>query len=152
MRSSRRLFLVAAGGWTIGSVADSLWGQKVDRVSWHTDLVVAHRRCIAEKRAMLLFVTTDGCPYCLKMMQSTYVEAGIAKEASNTFVLTMVNGAEQADVVEKIGVRIYPTTYIFDPTHGVIDRIEGFVPADQLRKRLAVASQRLAQAMPRRTR
>jgi thioredoxin-like negative regulator of GroEL len=80
------------------------------------------------------------------MMRSTYVEGGLAKEASETFVLTVVNGAEQTKIVQEMGVRIYPTTYIFDPTYGLIDRIEGFVPADQLRKRLAVATRRLAQA------
>jgi thioredoxin-like negative regulator of GroEL len=68
----------------------------------------------------------------------------VAAEAAETFVLTVINGSEQADLAKQFGVRIYPTTYVIDAQNRLVDRIEGYIPAEQFRRRLTVASRRLA--------
>ena len=129
------------------------WAAELDRPRWQTDFSRAQQIRVAENRPLLVFVTMDGCPYCHKMMQATYQEAGVAAEAAETFVLTVVNSSEQTDLAKQLGVRIYPTTYLIDADNRLVDRIEGFVPPDQLRRRLSVASRRLAarpvEGMPR---
>jgi thioredoxin-related protein len=91
---------------------------------------------------MLVFVMTNGCPYCQKMMESTYQNSGVAADFSQTFVLTVVNGSEQRALARRFGVRIYPTTLLIDANNRTIDRIEGYVPADKLRQRLALATRK----------
>ncbi len=153
MSGSRRRFLARLASSLIVPIATRSWASELDRTSWQTDFARAQRIRVAQQRPLLVFVTTDGCPYCHKMMRKTYTEAGIAAEAAETFLLTVVNSSQQADVAKQLGVRIYPTTYLIDADNRLIDRIEGYVPADQFRKRLAVASRRLASratdALPR---
>lgn len=144
MSRSRRRFLAQAGSYLILPVASSLGAEVSANSPWRTDFRQARRVSVAESRPLLVFVTMDGCPYCQKMLRTTYEKAGVAAEAAETFVLAVVNGSQQEGLAKQLGVRVYPTTYVIDSNSVLVDRIEGFVPPTQLRRRLAITSRRLA--------
>jgi thioredoxin-like negative regulator of GroEL len=140
MRWDRRGFVVQLGSMLLLPIAPSAWAYDRPPVKWHTDYLRAQRLRAARKRPMLIFLTMDGCPHCHEMMRSTYEDAGIAREAAERFVLALINGSQQKLLAAQFGVRVYPTTYLVAPDNRVLDRIEGFVPPEALRERLALAS------------
>lgn len=95
-----------------------------------------------EARPMLLFVTREGCLYCVRMKQQTYADAGVASEITRSFVATTVDGLQQQSLVRQLGVRVYPTTVIISPQNEVLDVIDGFVDSNVLRSRLAAVTSR----------
>jgi thioredoxin-like negative regulator of GroEL len=141
---SRRGFLLHLVSILLLPNTPRVWANESRRGPWHMDYLRAQRLRATANRPMLVFLTMDGCPYCHKMMQTTYEQAGVASEAAETFVLALINGSKQKALAKQFGVRIYPTTYLVDSDNRLVDRIEGFVPPDQLRERLATASRRLA--------
>lgn len=70
------------------------------------------------------------------MLQETLshpqVAAGVAAYAEPvTF-----NASRTPEVAQKLGVRAYPTTLIISPQNKLIGRVEGFVPPQELAKRM----------------
>jgi thioredoxin-like negative regulator of GroEL len=100
---------------------------------------------------MLVYVTMDGCRHCHQMLTTTYQDQTVANEIRAQFVPTVINGSQQHDLVRRFGVRIFPTTFLVGPDNRVIDRIEGYVAADEMRRRLVHVTRRMA-SLPGETR
>lgn len=143
-RISRRAAL-ALLGTCFGSTLSALHASEpLTGLKWQTDYAHAQRLRATSNRPLLVFVTTDGCPFCHKMLKTTYADTSVASDVTETFVPTLVNGAQQSKIVQQFGIRIYPTTFVVGPDNRVIDKIEGFMPPDKFRQRLAAASRRMA--------
>lgn len=118
-----------------------------DSIAWQLDYGKAQQQRVAENRPMLVFVMSDHCSHCHRMMASTYLESVVVREVQNGFVPTLVNASQNAKLANAFKVRIYPTTFVVDPDNKIVDRIEGYTDANTLRKRIAMhsSSSRLAQ-------
>jgi thioredoxin-related protein len=111
--------------------------QEPSTIDWHHDLSQAIKITRAEQRPMLLFITTDGCAYCHLMEQNTFSDAAVAADVAGSFIATSVNAAQQTEVAQKLGIRLFPTTVIITASDGVVDTIDGYVGSDELRARIA---------------
>ena len=105
-------------------------------VRWQTDYLQAHKVRVERGMPMLVFLTMDGCPHCCRMLDTTYRDKTVAREITGTYVPIVINGTHQQELAGRFGVRMYPTTYIVGADNKVIDRIEGYVDAEELQARL----------------
>lgn len=119
--------------------AETLAGLK-----WQVDYGKAHQIRIRDKRPMLVFVSMDGCPHCHRMLETTYRNQAVTDQITKDFVPTYINGTQHQSLARKFGVRVYPTTFVVGANNLVVDKIEGYVSADQLRQRIAAVSDRMA--------
>ena len=76
------------------------------------------------------------------MKKNTYRDDGVVADIRQSFVSATVDAKTWTQFVERLGVRIYPSTVIISPDNKVLDRIGGYVEPKTLRARLDVASQR----------
>lgn len=113
-------------------------------IAWQTDYAAAHEQRLRDGRPMLVFVTTDGCPYCHKMLQGTYANTRVRSTVAQHFVPTYVNGAKQPVLAKQFGVRIYPTTFLIGPDNRILEKIEGYVEPAVIQQKMASIAQRVA--------
>jgi thioredoxin-related protein len=132
-------FFCAGGNAESKSVPDS--------IAWQSDYRKAQDRRVSENRPMLVFIMSDHCSHCHRMMASTYVESDVVREVQDGFVPTLVNASKNAKLAEAFKVRVYPTTFLVGSDNKIVDRIEGYADGETLRKRIAMHtnSDRLAQ-------
>ena len=111
---------------------------------WTTDHREAWRSAQADQRPMLLYISSDNCVYCRKMVHDTLTEKAIAQQIQQQFVPVNLAAKDNRILVRKLRVKSYPTTVIISPRSVVLDYIPGFVSADELKMRLVTAVNRLA--------
>jgi len=85
---------------------------------------------------VLLFVTSDHCYYCKKMVAETYENPELAPLFARLFETATVKQADDPKLVEKLGVRVFPTTLVISPSGKLLGRMEGHVAPAQIGKRL----------------
>lgn len=85
---------------------------------------------------VLLFVTSDHCYYCKKMVAETYQNPQLAPLFARLFETASVKQAEAPELVAKLGVRLYPTTLVISPTGKLLGRMEGHIAPDEIGRHL----------------
>jgi thioredoxin-related protein len=122
--------------------ADELAG-----IPWKNDLQQALQATRANQRPMLIFFTMEGCHYCSKMKQVTYQDQQLTSDICESYIPVSVDADDAKALIAQLSIEAYPATVIISPKLQVLDQIVGFMPADELRARLAaVKSQSAAPA------
>ncbi|MCO6043260.1 thioredoxin family protein [Aeoliella sp. ICT_H6.2] len=100
----------------------------------HANIDQAWKASQTSGRPMFLYVTSDNCMYCKKMLQETLahpqITAGVAAYAEPA----AFNASQLPELAQKLGVRAYPTTLVISPQNKLLGKIEGFVPPQELAK------------------
>jgi thiol:disulfide interchange protein DsbD len=104
------------------------------------ELTDALQRAKAANRMLVVFIKTEGCYYCVKMKQESLSSDEVQSAVTQQFVSATVQAEECQSFVNDLGIRMYPTTLILSSSGALVDRIEGFVNADQLVSRLEQAT------------
>lgn len=78
-------------------------------------------------RPILIYVTSQACPHCVKMVEKTYKRPQVHALLSNSFETVYVDRHQQPKLIAKLKVRWFPTTIVVAPNNKVIDKIEGYV-------------------------
>lgn len=85
----------------------------------------------SSRRPMLLYVTTDSCYYCKKMITDTLKNPEVNSALASYTEPTLVNAAKSPELAKRLGVRAYPTTLIISPDNRLLHRVVGYaVPAE----------------------
>lgn len=113
-------------------------------IHWFTDVEPAWQAAQREGRPLLVYVTHEQCVFCRKMEKQTYLDPAITSAIEASFVPLSLDGGKGSALVKDLAVKSYPATFIISPQAVVVDRIDGYVPAEQLAKRLAKAAPRKA--------
>ena len=112
-------------------------------ISWRSpDTVKANK--LPVDRPMLLFFTTKGCSYCVKMNRETWSHRDVIRQVSEKYTALKVDGAKYEKLIRKLGVRVFPTTAIVQPDGKVVDVMPGFHGPAEFMKRLETANARMA--------
>lgn len=98
----------------------------------HQRVETAWETAKRSRRPMLLYVTSDQCVYCHKMVNETYAHPRLQPVLSQLFETVSLNVKQNPELVKKLGVRAYPTTLIISPDGSLLGKIEGFVAVDQI--------------------
>jgi uncharacterized protein YyaL (SSP411 family) len=117
---------------------------RAGEIAWESDVDAAWRAAVAQQRPVLLFVTRANCRYCVEMKQKTFRDPDVAECIGQGFVPVAVDAARIEELVKHLGLAAYPTTLIISPQAQVIDRMQGFLPAERLLPRLERAAPHLA--------
>ena len=136
---------------TVAHGKDAAAGDKVAiarDVAWFTEVEPAWQAAQREGRPLLVYVTHDECVYCRKMEKQTYLDPTVTTAIRAAFVPLSLNGAKGSPLVKDLAVKSYPTTFIISTQAVVLDRIDGFVPPEQLTRRLAGAIPRKSTRPP----
>ena len=104
--------------------------------AWITDVDTGWRIARENQRPLLLFLSMDGCSHCQKMKRTTLKDKAVQHDLQAAFVSVSVNSKDAPELVKLLKVRYYPTTVVIQPTGEVIESIQGYQTATQLRKRL----------------
>lgn len=80
------------------------------------------------KRPMLLFVSSENCTYCVKMLKDTYSHPQIAAALTQSCEPVSVMREDNLALVKKLQVRAFPTTVIVGSDGKEIARVEGYQP------------------------
>jgi thioredoxin-related protein len=103
----------------------------------HPSYLSAWKSSKVTGRPMLVYCTMDGCHYCRKMEEESYTQPVVTGRLASEYEPVAVMRARRPDLIKKLRVRIFPTTFVVAPGGKILDRIEGFIPPEQLAARLA---------------
>lgn len=102
----------------------------------HTTFQQAWMAVQEGRRPMFLYVRSDNCRYCKKMLRETLshpqISAGIAAYAE-PFAF---NASHAPELARKLGVQGFPTTLIISPDQELLCKIEGFLDAQEFAERV----------------
>lgn len=114
--------------------AELLWG--ATRIAWHADLSAASREARQDSKPILMKVSTSWCHYCVKMQQETFNDRAIVDRVESCFVPIAIDGDQQRELVQQLGIQSFPTTLIVSPDMQVLQKIVGFRSVQQLNDNL----------------
>jgi protein disulfide-isomerase len=87
----------------------------------------------------VLFITTDGCLFCDKMLKETFKNDAVSKELAEGFVPVVVHTRKNLDLVQRLGVSAFPTTVVVSKDAKILAAMPGYRNAVQMRDSLRVA-------------
>jgi len=87
----------------------------------------------ANNKLVLVEFYTDWCTWCKKLEAETFPEKSVIDIAHKYYISTKIDAEkdEGPELKEKYSVSGYPTTVIVDNNGNEVDRIVGYLPADQ---------------------
>jgi len=113
----------------------------------HTTVQQAWKSSMATNKPLLVMFTSDNCVYCRKMMKETYRNPAIVRMLSENTETVLAHARDNRDLVQKLGVRGYPSTLLVSPQGEVLDFMEGFVDAQAFAARISpLLQKRIARA------
>jgi len=107
---------------------------------WLRDVEHGLRVAKAQQRPMVLFISSDGCVYCDKMIATTFSDLQVRRTLGTRFVATAIKSTERPDLMRKLKVRSFPTTVLVTPKGEVIEQIVGYVEPEKFNKLLATVT------------
>ncbi|MEM8681622.1 MAG: thioredoxin family protein, partial [Planctomycetota bacterium] len=123
------------------------WGAKPESIDWVDEYSAARRAGIAQDRPVLLFVTTDGCTHCDRMIDGTFQDANVIDALADDFVPAQIKLSPADELAKQLKVTLFPTTIIISTEGKILDYARGYLSANQLHQRLdAAATVRIASA------
>ena len=102
----------------------------------HTSYPAAWTAAQESGRPILVYVTSQSCPHCTRMLGETYRQATLRTFVNGSFETVFVDRTEQPELAQKLHVRLFPTTLVVGANNKVIDVIEGYVDAAAFSRRL----------------
>jgi protein disulfide-isomerase len=87
-------------------------------------------------KPILVFVTSQACPHCSRMLGETYQLNAVREFVGSSFETVLVDRTEQPELAAKLNVRWFPTTLVVGTDNQVVDIIEGDVAAASFSRRL----------------
>jgi thioredoxin-related protein len=105
-------------------------------VAWLTDTEVAWQRAVEQGQPLLVFITRPSCKHCTRMRSATFANPGVAADIARGFVPLAIDQRVEPGLVRELNVTAFPTMLIISES-GLLGRMTGFVPPQQMRQRLS---------------
>ena len=81
--------------------------------------ILLSSQCYAKE---LIVVGADWCSYCVK--QKTYIENN--PQIIDGFIYEYLDIEEHPELIKKLNIQVYPTSFIFDDNHKKVGELRGF--------------------------
>ncbi|MCA9235760.1 MAG: thioredoxin family protein [Planctomycetales bacterium] len=88
------------------------------------------------RRPMLVFVTSDHCIFCKKMLRETFAHPQIGRGVAGYSEPVVLDASESPELAKKLGIRAYPTTLVISYDNQLLHKVEGFVEPQEFAQRL----------------
>lgn len=108
-------------------------------LSWEDNLQRAFALSRERQQLVVAYLYTDWCGYCRQLEATTLKDPQVIQELGDRFVWLRLNAEKSDDGVrlrEQFGVAGFPAVFLLDSEEEEIERIEGYVPPDEFRRRL----------------
>ncbi len=103
----------------------------------HDSVEAAWKAAVARRRPMVVLFTSDNCPYCDRMLDETYADPRVRQLLDKHAESAQARSKDYAKLIDKLGVRGFPTTLIVAADGQIAGAIEGFVDAPAFLEGLA---------------
>ncbi len=104
---------------------------------WREDTYLAWKASQELGRPLLLFITSDNCPYCHLMDKNTFSDGRVIARLRQSFVAARVDSRQNPELTRQLQIRAFPTTVVVDPSNRVIGAIPGYLEPHEFERRLA---------------
>lgn len=112
----------------------------------HQNVDLAWQAAQKSGRPVMVFITSADCFYCKKMVAETLSHPQIARATNQRYETALLSNETQPELVEKLGVRAFPTTMIVNTDGSTLARVLGFVEPAKFAAQLLPSPTRQAQA------
>jgi protein disulfide-isomerase len=133
MRTAIALTCVLIGAWTAYSVASD----KPESPVWRQDTYAAWKASQESGRPLVLFITSDNCPYCHLMDRNTFADQNVLARLRKSFVAARIEAARHPELTSRLQIQAYPTTLVVDKSNRIVDAMPGYVEPREFERRLA---------------
>lgn len=121
--------LVATAACTVESPASTPLASTPATLFHHPTVEVAWKAAVARKRPLVVMFTSDHCPHCERMLKATYADPAIRQLLVDHAETVLAHAADNRELVQKLGVRGFPTSVIVSAEGQIVDVVEGYVDA-----------------------
>ena len=118
--SKTALCVVAAAVLAVAQSAQA------EEIVWQAGFFKAMKAAEEKKRPVLVFATMEGCHFCEQMHHEAYKDKKIASTLNSDFIPVRLDAYDSEDLLDRMGVQVYPTTIIFSPKGKRLGTIEGY--------------------------
>ncbi|MEM8864360.1 MAG: thioredoxin family protein [Planctomycetota bacterium] len=112
----------------------------------HANVDLAWQAAQKTGRPVMVFVTSADCFFCKKMMSETLSNPRIAQANNRRFETTVLSKETQPELVEKLGVKAFPTTLIVNTDGTLQNQVRGFVEPAKYVQQVFVGPRQTRQA------
>lgn len=124
----------------MGVSTSAAWGANPESIDWITEYSEARRAGIDQDRPVLLFVTTDGCMHCERMIDGAFKDSRVIGSLNNGFVPAQIKLSSNDELAKQLKVTLYPTTIIISTQGKILDYARGYLSTNDLKQRLSAVS------------
>ncbi len=105
------------------------------KIDWRTDYYTARKESQETGLPILVQIGNEDCFYCKKMEATTLKDRGVAAMIGN-FIPLKLDGAKEANLVQKLNVQLYPTTVLAGADGTIHAFVQGYVEVDAFKEQL----------------
>ena len=107
-------------------------GSMVQGIRWHRNFDAGWREAARRNVPMVIFISARRCHYCEVMKASTWADPCVTNEVNQDYVAISLNPDDNAAVLSRIDVEMYPMTLVGLPEGRIIDSLKGFQPVKEI--------------------
>ena len=124
---------------TTAAAAAELSAQQSDsaQITWHDDAHEAVRIARAERRPLLVYVTSAHCRYCRKMERQTWKDEAVIRSIAGRYVPLKLSSERHAEAVEQLNVQAFPTTILLTADIKIHEGAQGMLSPEETARLLA---------------
>ncbi|MBL8865313.1 MAG: thioredoxin family protein [Gemmataceae bacterium] len=105
------------------------------KIEWRTDYFTARKESQETGLPILVQIGSEDCFYCKKMEATTLKDRGVAAMIGN-FIPLKLDGAKEANLVQKLNVQLYPTTVLAGADGTIHAFVQGYVEVEAFKEQL----------------
>ncbi len=109
--------------------------QEPAAINWRTNYKSAREESEKKNLPLFIYVTKPACIYCDRMRAGPFRDQRILAYLGDRVIPLEVNLADQPALVEKLGVKLFPTMILANPD-GQYESLEGYREADILHEKI----------------
>jgi len=104
-----------------------------DEIRWTNSPQIAVDNAYGSGRMILISVHARSCQFCKKMEQVVWRDQDVEQIINRDFVPLKINEQEHSELIQKLEVTSYPTTFIFSTDRVLLARLDGFISSTDLK-------------------
>lgn len=102
--------------------------------NWLTDFEEAKKKAQESDQNLLVIFTATWCELCKKMQNEVFSQTEFTRFATDNFVLVKIDADRNRELVDKLNVEGFPTTFFTDKDGKKLGEIIGIEPLSEFMK------------------
>jgi thioredoxin-like negative regulator of GroEL len=140
MRPTLAMLLAAASSL----FAPALVGAQAPDIQFRQDYNEARKEAEKKGLPLVIYFTTDYCPWCVRLQAETFGDANVAKVMNEKFVPLKIHAHKEPELVKLLPIKAFPSVILAASDGKILGTVEGYQDAvrfhDNLLRALAAVS------------